>query len=113
MAVIVHNKEESKKFHQHSLSDLHKEAVLKIELMNQQDNVSTLIQKKLASDQQSHHEILLRQISSLKFLPRQGLAIRGHEELEGKLLQLLKLRSEDFPDLKGGLKRGSIFLLQF
>ena len=69
--------------------------------------------EKLASDQQSHREMLLRQISSLKFLLRQGLAIRGHEELEGNLLQLLKLRSEDFPDLKGGLKTGSIFLLQF
>ena len=106
-------KKACKKFHQHSLSDLHKEAVLKIELMNQQDNVFTLIQKNLASDQQSHPEMLLRQISSLKFLLKQGLAIRGREKLEGNLLQLLKLRSEDFPYLKGGLKRGNIFLLQF
>ena len=55
-------------FCQNSLSDLHKEAALTIELMNQLDNVSTLIQKNLASDRQSHHEMLLRQISSFKFL---------------------------------------------
>ena len=40
------------------------------------------------------------QLSSLKFLLRQGLAIRGHEEIEGNLKQLLLVRCEDCPDLK-------------
>ena len=39
--------------------------------------------------------MLLKQLSTLKYLLRQGLAIRGHEDLEVNLLQLLKLRSED------------------
>ena len=63
----------------------------------------------MASDQQSHHEMVLRQISSLKFLLRQGLAIRGHQELEGNLLQLLKLRSEDFLDLKRWIEQRKYF----
>ncbi len=40
------------------------------------------------------------QLSSLRFLLRQGLAIRGHEEIEGNLMQLLLVRCEDCSDLK-------------
>ena len=41
-------------------------------------------------------------ITSLKFLLRQGLAIRGHTEDEGNLSQLMFCRSEDVPKLKMG-----------
>ena len=38
---------------------------------------------------------LLKMISSLRYLLHQGLALRGHQESEGNLIQLLFLRSED------------------
>jgi hypothetical protein len=41
--------------------------------------------------------MLLKQLSSLKYLLRQGLAIRGHTENEGNIMQLLMLRCEDIP----------------
>ena len=44
--------------------------------------------------------MLLKQLSSLKFLLRQGLAIRGHNDRDGNLLQLMELRSEDSPGLR-------------
>ncbi len=44
--------------------------------------------------------MLLITLSSLRFLLRQGLAIRGHEETEGNLLQILLLRAEHCSDLK-------------
>ena len=37
-------------------------------------------------------------------LLRQGLALRGHDELEGNLLKLLKLRAEDYPLLEQWVK---------
>ena len=40
------------------------------------------------------------QLSSLRFLLQQGLAIREHEELEGNLFQLLLLRKEECPELQ-------------
>ena len=43
---------------------------------------------------------MLITLSSLRFLLRQGLAIRGHEELEGNLLQLLLLQAERCSDLR-------------
>ena len=42
----------------------------------------------------------MKQLSSLKFLLRQGLAIRGHNDKDGNLVQLMELRSEDSPRLK-------------
>lgn len=47
------------------------------------------------AEQTVRRQMLLKQLSSQKCLLRQGLAIREHEDLEGNLLQLLKLRSED------------------
>jgi hypothetical protein len=41
----------------------------------------------------------LKQLSSLKYLVRQGLAIRGHESMESNLIQMLKTRAEDVPEL--------------
>ena len=37
----------------------------------------------------------MKQLSSLRYLTRQGLAVRGHDSSEGNLFQLLQLRSED------------------
>ena len=47
-----------------------------------------------------NRDLLMKQLSSLQFLLRQGLAIRGHKETEGNLIQLLELRSEDILVLK-------------
>ena len=49
--------------------------------------------------------MLLKQLSNLSFLLRQGLAIRGHTEVEGNLLQLMTLQSEDCPGLKRWLDK--------
>ena len=43
---------------------------------------------------------LIKQIESLSYLLRQGLAVRGHKETEGNLARLLKLRAIDVPELE-------------
>ena len=40
----------------------------------------------------------LKQLTSLQFLLKQGLAIRGHKKIDGNLSQLLLLRSKDCPE---------------
>ena len=53
--------------------------------------------------------MLLKVISSIHFLARQGLALRGHFEnvdnLEGNFYQLLLLQAEQCPDLKSWILR--------
>ena len=91
-------KKARERFNTHALSDTHKEAVLKIEL-SKQESVHALINKQAMAEQKVRQQMLLKQISSLKYLLRQGLAVRGHDDLEGNLLQLLKLQSSDCTEL--------------
>ena len=58
-----------------------------------------------AKTQSRNRQMFLKVISSLKYLLRQGLAVRAHKESEGNLYQLLLLRSEDDPSLSQWLKR--------
>ena len=51
----------------------------------------------------------MKQISSLMYLLRQVLAIRGHEDMEGNLLQLLKLREENCPGLNSWIQSRKYF----
>ena len=85
-------------FHQHEATDCHKEATLQISGLNAPtviEQLSTEGSKTTAE----HRKILMKSLSSLRYLLRQGLAIRGHKEDNGNLLQLLKLRCEDCLEL--------------
>ena len=48
-----------------------------------------------------HREVLLRMLRSIRYLTRQGRALRGHREdsesMEGNLYQLLLLQAVEFP----------------
>ena len=51
----------------------------------------------------------MKQLSSLRYLMRQGLPIRGHDTFEGNLFQLLQLRSEDDTQLSSWLREKKYF----
>ena len=69
-------------------------------------DIVSKLDKAYKSDQELHRNLLLIQLSSLKYLTRQGLTIRGDTELESNLIQLLKTRSEDVPKLKNWIENG-------
>ena len=50
--------------------------------------------------------MLLQQLSSLRFLTRQGLAVQGHTNEEGNLYQLLKCRAQEDRKFQLWLKEG-------
>ena len=87
-------KKAHQRFNQHIQLGLHKESILKSELLKH-DSVSTLLNKQAMAEQEQHRAQLLKQLSSLRSLLRQGLTVRDHEHMEGNFLQLLKLRSDD------------------
>ena len=93
---------------QHSTSDLHKWPLLSIELMQQED-IQPSISRQAATLHKSQQQMLIMQLSSLKYLLRQGMAVRGHEEMEGNLMQLLKLRSDDCSELITWIKERKYF----
>ena len=82
------------KFHSHS------EAVEKIGFLNNgKMNVAAQLDNKYKDDQKLHRYLLLKQLSSLKYLARQGMALQGHDQMDSNLTQLLKTRAEDVPEL--------------
>ena len=54
--------------------------------------------------QTTRREGLLMQLKGLRFLTRQGIAIRGHHESEGNLQQLLITWSENNESIKNWIK---------
>ena len=100
------------KFSSHADSGTHKEALLKIQMLNQ-ERIHSSLHKQAQADQKLHWNLLIKQLSSLQFLAKQGLAIRRNDEMEGNLLQLLELRSEDCPELKKWLSERKYFSPEF
>lgn len=70
----------------------------------QQPSIGAQLSENVRSEQERNRKMLMKQLSSLQYLLRQGLALRGHDESEGNLVQLLLLRSEDCASLKGWLE---------
>ena len=60
---------------------------------------------QVQKDQAERRNLLLEQLYSLQYLQRQGLAIHGHKETEGNLIQLLELSNEDVPGLRTWLRK--------
>ena len=63
-------------------------------------DVGEMLSCGLLSERSNNQHCLLKILSALKFLARQGCAIRGHDQSdhtgnEGNLMQLMKLVSED------------------
>lgn len=98
-------KKAKERFSAHEKTQIHNEAYLKCNSL-QHSSVATQLASQMMSDQQQRREMLVKELSSLKFLMRQGLALRGHKEEEGNLYQLLKCRGEDVNGLEKWLQDG-------
>ena len=96
-------KKDTDRFKNHQLSELHRNAVFKYE-SSKQPTITQQISTPASKEMQKNREMLLKVLSSLRFLLKQGLPIRGHTNEVGNLYQLLTLRSEDCPPLSSWLQ---------
>ena len=93
------------KFREHEGSFLHRQALL-FHQTSLKGSVASLLSASLRKEQAEHRTMkLMKLLSSLKLLLRQGSAIRAHKK-EGNLYQVLKCRGEDVPGLEAWLKKG-------
>ena len=87
-------------FRKHKESNTHQEAVeAVITLPKTTGNVGELLSKAHKEERQVARDMLLLILSNVKYLARQGVALRGGDEAESNLIQLLRLRAEDNPQL--------------
>ena len=106
-------KKASECFERHEKSGLHRETVVKIEML-WQPGIDTHLDTLHAQSLKTRQDNLLTLLSSMKYLFRQGLAIRGHENLEGNLMQLLLIvESKIMMAVKDLRMKGVTYLLRF
>ena len=89
-------------FREHEKSQCHREACMKYEASNK-PSVVVLADRALKKEQDTRRTMLLKQLSSLRFLMRQGL---GHSDIEGNLHQIMRCRAEDIPKFHQWLEAG-------
>ena len=93
------------KLNQHEASMTHREAVMKC-LAIRGPSIDSILTTQLQKEQEVHRAGLLKQLAAMKFLLRQGLALRGHREVDGNLYQLLHTWSDDSDVIWVWLKQG-------
>ena len=91
-------KDATSSFRQHEKSNCHKEAVEKVLiLLATTPDIAEMLSITLAQEKEVNRHCLFKVMSSLKFLARQGIAMRGHDDRDGNFYQLVTLRGEDDP----------------
>lgn len=103
-------KDATRCFQRHEDSGSHAEAVSKWRSYCAGLNVAAQINSQHKEEQKTSQLMLLKILSSLQYLSRQGLAIRGHSADEGNFQLLLRLRSEDNADLSKWIKQKTAFV---
>ncbi len=91
------------KFAMHQQSQAHKVAMTTY--THQQRSVETQLSTAREQQQREARSCLLKIIKSIRFLARQGLALRGHESDEGNLVQVLEDKAEEDDVLKQWLSK--------
>ena len=96
-------------FRSHAKSDCHREAVESlITLPATTKHVGELLRTQLVEDRKRNRASLLRILRALRFLARQGIALRGSaltKEIDSNLSQLLRLFCELSTDLSDWLQK--------
>ncbi len=100
-------KDATVKFGNHEKSNCHKEALLKIVTVPAStSNVAEIISTKHKKDKLERRLCFLKIVSNIRFLARQGLALRGGgDESDSNFIQLLSLRAEDDVRIKDWMKK--------
>ena len=94
-------------FRNHEKSACHHQAVeVIVTLPSTTRDIGELLSQQHAAQKLKNRQALYQILSSIKFLGRQGLAIRGDgDESDGNLKQLLQMKAEEDPNLAEWLKR--------
>ena len=96
-------KDATTKFAKHESSDFHKRCS---EALSFRVDIGELLDRQIATEKRANREYLLKVLSTIRFLARQGLSLRGSgDESDSNLLQLLLLRADDFPAIAKYLER--------
>lgn len=86
------------RYHEHEMSETHKFAAAQSKSQKQSTVVAQVTDHK-CKQEDVNRRMLVKVLTSVRYLARQGLPLRGHTNDEGNFRQLLHLREEDDPNL--------------
>lgn len=103
---FINWKKALEKFRDHESSKCHKEAVTMLNGL-QQTSVACQLSSQHKNDMIKARSALSTIFTSLRYLCRQGLPIRGHSDFDSNYIQLLHLRKTETPELAEWMNRSS------
>ena len=89
----------------HECSDCHKEAVEIFVRSKQATDISEAFSMQLTQEKEINRQMFIKILHSIRYLTRQGIAMRGHDEENGNFIQLLKLQGRTDPRLNDWLDK--------
>ncbi|XP_052253227.1 zinc finger MYM-type protein 1-like [Dreissena polymorpha] len=96
----------TEKFRKHEKSECHKEAVERlVTLPATTRDVGEMLSAGHAKEKADNRKQLLQILRSIRFLARQGIALRGHDDDEGNFMQLLQHHGETDSSILAWLER--------
>jgi hypothetical protein len=98
-------KKGDEKFRQHQSSHAHRISVENLKSFFDVTSIDVRLLSEKEKEQKCSQKCLLKIITSLTFLAKQGMSIRGNVNEEGNFAQLLQTRAEDDEELKKWLNR--------
>ena len=93
------------RFAAHETSICHREAVSNVAAADVGQSINCKLSTQIAEGQALAREALAVIFTSLRYLARQNIAIRGHNHDEGNFAELISLRCEDKPALQSWFAR--------
>ena len=95
------------RFESHQTSTCHILATKALYNLQQSKPVTTLLSQQISADQNIAQKCLKVIFTTIGYLARQGLALRGHDDDEGNFTQLLRVQSLDVPEVRSWLERST------
>ena len=98
-------KDATESFRRHEKSNCHQETIQAVLIPSNVPDIGEMVSNLYAQNKVQNHKLFLKILQNIKFLARQGIAFRGHDEVESNFIQLLKLREIDNPELSSWMRR--------
>ena len=84
---------------EHTVIAVHTEALIRWKSLGK-PSIAEQLSSATRQLQASRRQALLKQLLAIQYLARQGIALRGHSDMEGNLMQLLLAWAKDCAELK-------------
>ena len=92
-------------FGEHERSGCHITANTYQNVIPKCNKVPKMLDATAQANMKSNRKCLINIIETLLYLARQGVALRGHVDIESNFMQLLELRANDVPQLRDWLNK--------